>query len=610
MEMIAIYNSKRWKMRIPLYIFVLLCMLIAPFPAHANTLPAASAFTLSGNASPVVGGSFTVTATAQVSEVFAFEAIFRYDPLKVKLIRADGASNGNLLKPDGGEGTIILAWSEAGNEQSLNGIVRMAQLTFNVLQEGETEVSWQSLKIANRSLQEVAVTPDRSFRAQARSESSLDDTGSTGSTGGVSAPRAEGAGKEPATVAPEVAIITNPAQTMQVSEQAVRVTSESGNRVHAVLNMTQVLQEIQESSKETSTFVITIPTKESSSVSVDIPSEVLQAILSASGGSGSLVISSSVGMYKLPINQLKLDANSKVTIAMATVTEEQIQAIGTRVAAEGFTLTGAPVDFSVSIQLSSGQITELHDYDSAFAARTLPARQLDPEQTAAVLFLPDGTMAPVPTLFVKQPDGSYVALIQRMGNSTYGLITGSRTFADLSGHWSERHIEVMAGRLLVNGDSEGRFRPDDAITRAEFAKLLTDAFALPEKDVRTTFSDVDPSAWYSASFRKAVSFGLMEGYDGGLFRPDAFVTREELAVMLDRAIHLTGYKYDSPPQSIQLLEGEQLNDWSKAAIEGMVGLGIITGDQEHRIRPSQPATRAEAAVMLKRMLIKLSFMNE
>jgi hypothetical protein len=208
------------------------------------------------------------------------------------------------------------------------------------------------------------------------------------------------------------------------------------------------------------------------------------------------------------------------------------------------------------------------------------------------------------------PFGSYMALIHRMGNSTYGLITGSRTFADLNGHWSKYDIETMAGRLLVNGDTEGRFRPDDAITRVEFAKLLTDALALPEKDARMTFRDVDPSAWYSPALRTATSFGLIEGYDGGEFRPELSVSREEIAVMLDRALHLTGYKYDSPAPNIHLLDRDQLNDWSKGAIQTMVGLGVITGDQGHGIHPSQSATRAEAAVMLKRLMIKLSFMNE
>ncbi|MNY64814.1 hypothetical protein D3C86_2019820 [compost metagenome] len=80
--------------------------------------------------------------------------------------------------------------------------------------------------------------------------------------------------------------------------------------------------------------------------------------------------------------------------------------------------------------------------------------------------------------------------------------------------------------------------------------------------------------------------------------------------MLNRAIHLTGYKYDSLTHFVQPLDTEQLNDWSKASIEKMLGLGIMTGDHEQRIHPSQPATRAEAAVMLKRMLMKLSFMNE
>lgn len=601
------YHSKSWKSRIPLYIFLLLCMLIAPLQAHANSVPTASAYTLSGNTSlPEVGGSFTVTATAQVSELFAFEAIFRYDPQKVKLIRADSAANGNLIKPDGGEGTIILAWSKEGNEQLTNGTVRMAELTFNVLKEGESEVIWQSLRIANRSLQEVAVSPGVSFRTNIRTESS---SGNVGDIGGVNVPNTDGIGKEPALLAPDAAIITDPAQTSQFSAQAVSLTAESGNLVRVALNVEQVLKEIH-STNGKSTFVIMVPTQESASISVDVPSEVLQAIQSKSGGSGFLAISSSVGMYKLPIDQLKLDASSKVTITIAPVSEEQAHAMGTIIADEGFTLAGAPVDFSVSILDASGQATEMHDYESAFAARTLPAGHMDPDKSAAVLFRADGTLAPVPTLFVKQPDGSYMALIHRMGNSTYGLITGSRTFADLNGHWSKGDIESMASRLLVNGDTEGRFRPDDAITRAEFAKLLTNALALPEKEARTDFSDVDPSAWYSPSLRNAMSFGLIKGYDGGVFHPDSFVSREEIAVMLNRALHLTGYHYDAPANFAQLLDMDQLNDWSKDAIYKMLGLGILIGDHGNNIQPSQSATRAEAAVMLKRMLIKLSFMNE
>ncbi|KRE70101.1 S-layer homology domain-containing protein [Paenibacillus sp. Soil750] len=605
--MLLIHKPKLKQSALLLSICLVLCFLIYPFPAHANSLPSSSDYTLSAStSSPQVGGSFTVTATAQVSELYAFEAIFTYNPQKIKLIRAESAANGNLIKPDGGEGKIILAWSKEGNEQLTNGTVRMAELTFNVLKEGETEAIWQSLRIANRSLQEVAVSPGVSLRTNVRTESG---SGDVGNVGGVNVPNTVGSGKEPALLAPEAAIITNPAQTSRFSEQAVSLTSEPGNHVRVALNVEQVLKEIH-STNGKSTFVIMIPTQESASITVDVASEVLQAIQSKSGGSGSLVISSSVGMYKLPIDQLKLDASSKVTITIALVSEEQAHAMGTIVADEGFTLAGAPVDFSVSILDASGQVTEMHDYESAFAARTLPAGHMDPDKSAAVIFRADGTLAPVPTLFVKQPDGSYMALIQRMGNSTYGLITGSRTFEDLSGHWSKGDIESMAGRLLVNGDTEGRFRPDDAITRAEFAKLLTNALALPDKGNSMTFRDVEPSAWYSRSLLTAVSFGLIKGYDGGVFRPDSFVSREEIAVILDRVLHLTGYKYDSPVPNIHLLDMDQLNEWSKDAIQTMLGLGIITGDQSNMIQPSQSATRAEAAVMLKRMLIKLSFINE
>ncbi|MNH99506.1 Endo-1,4-beta-xylanase A precursor [compost metagenome] len=594
---------------------LLIGILLDPIPAKADSVPTSSDYSLSVNTNkPETGGSFTVTASAVVSELFAFEAIFSYDSQKLELLHYETTENGYLIKPAQGDGEVVLAWSKDGRVLPSNGPMNIARLTFKALKEGDTEVNWQSLKIANRSLQEVAILPDISQRVQVQSETTDPGkepviTPGPGRGGDVNGPVVPDVDMN---AAPQVAVLADPAQTMTLSGQAVSYTPQPGNGLHVVVNSEQAIQEIAASAKGISTYVVKIPELNSTAalaVEVEIASEVLQAIRSKNGSSGFLIIASPLGMYKLPIEQLSTVEHAKVMVTLTTVSVQQAQSMDKLVSDEGFTRSGMPVDFSVSLIQAPGQASEWQGYDRTFTVRTLSAGNIDPGRSAVVLFRPDGTMVPAPALFVKQKDGSYIAVIHGMGNGTYGLITGSRTFADLSGHWSQHDIEAMAGRLLVNGDTEGRFRPDDPITRAEFAKLVTGALALPEKKDGATFSDVDPVSWYARSLSIAVSFGLIEGYEGGIFRPMSIVSREEIAVMLERALRLTGYQADSPALLVHLSDMDQLNEWSKASIQTMVGLGVIMGNQENKIQPAEPATRAEAAIMLKRLLIKLSFMN-
>lgn len=132
------------------------------------------------------------------------------------------------------------------------------------------------------------------------------------------------------------------------------------------------------------------------------------------------------------------------------------------------------------------------------------------------------------------------ANIQTFGE--YAVLLYDHPFTDLANHWSQSDVNVLVSRHIVDGVSEEHFEPDRTITRAEMTKLLVqflgykgtkDSVSRPN----LTFKDVANDAWYASYVAKAAELGLVEGSEG-LFRPKDAITREELIVMIVRALGL------------------------------------------------------------------------
>jgi hypothetical protein len=102
--------------------------------------------------------------------------------------------------------------------------------------------------------------------------------------------------------------------------------------------------------------------------------------------------------------------------------------------------------------------------------------------------------------------------------------------ADIQGHWAEAQISDWFNRGLAEGYSDGTFKPDSTITRAEFAAMVNRAFNFTETGT-TSFSDVSSNKWYAKDVSIAVAAGYIAGYSDGTFRPDNRITRQEAAVI-------------------------------------------------------------------------------
>ncbi|MNC24255.1 Endo-1,4-beta-xylanase A precursor [compost metagenome] len=165
----------------------------------------------------------------------------------------------------------------------------------------------------------------------------------------------------------------------------------------------------------------------------------------------------------------------------------------------------------------------------------------------------------------------------------------------------------------MEGVTENTFEADRSITRAEWASLLVRSLGLAQTG-KSSFRDVLPEHWYYTSVSAAVEAGIVNGYPDGSFRPDAPVTREEMAAMLVRALAFAG----SPAAFLTAKQAEAVLDrfndsgsilWATQETAQAVQAGILQGHAAATLGASAPATRAEAATMLKRFLEKCGFIE-
>lgn len=176
--------------------------------------------------------------------------------------------------------------------------------------------------------------------------------------------------------------------------------------------------------------------------------------------------------------------------------------------------------------------------------------------------------------------------------------------SDIRGHWAEKAIIQLAahGFLDLNG-----FKPDVPITRGELVRLLvfTQTETFPAAvNIMPSFKDVPPWDPNFAAIEAAKRLGLVYGEGNGLFYPNRYVRREEVAALLLRALGT------QPPADVQVPElhftdRQRVSTWAAAAVDAAYRFGLMSGYEDGSFRPLGLTTRAEGAAMVFRMLQSL-----
>ncbi|MEK0314248.1 alpha-amylase family glycosyl hydrolase [Cohnella sp. 56] len=203
-------------------------------------------------------------------------------------------------------------------------------------------------------------------------------------------------------------------------------------------------------------------------------------------------------------------------------------------------------------------------------------------------------------------DGSLRAAVSHFGK--YAALQVDASFADVpAGHWAAQAVTSLAAKLIVNGKGEGGYAPAAAVTRAEFAAMLSRALGLKAPDGGATFADVGTGAWYAADVAAAVEAGLVNGRGSDRFAPNERVTREEMAVMLMRAYDYAGGAASEVPGGAGAAFGDAdaFSGWATASIARAAEAGLLSGRDSGKFDAKAGLTRAESAQALYRLLGRL-----
>ena len=154
---------------------------------------------------------------------------------------------------------------------------------------------------------------------------------------------------------------------------------------------------------------------------------------------------------------------------------------------------------------------------------------------------------------------------------------------------------------LINGTSATTFSPMQEMTRAMVVTILWRMDGQPSTAFNNKFKDVSSRQWYATSISWAVNNGVVNGYGDGTFKPDAAVTREQVAVMLANYATYKGVYVAGTKKLNTYPDGSQVSKWAQSGMKWALSNGIISGNGEGYLRPKKSATRAEGAAMLLRM---------
>ncbi|KQX44641.1 S-layer homology domain-containing protein [Paenibacillus sp. Root444D2] len=175
----------------------------------------------------------------------------------------------------------------------------------------------------------------------------------------------------------------------------------------------------------------------------------------------------------------------------------------------------------------------------------------------------------------------------------------SADFSDISGHWAESSIKQAVSIGLVNGYADGTFKPSKSVSRAEFAVMLMNALKSQEAGTELTFTDTAKiGSWARKAVGQAVQADIINGYSDGSFRPTAEITRAEMAVMIAKALKLSIV----PDAATGFSDDKSIPSWSRGAVAVIKEHNLMEGTGTNRFNPSEQATRAEAVTVLMKML--------
>ncbi|AHV95165.1 S8 family serine peptidase [Paenibacillus sabinae] len=346
--------------------------------------------------------------------------------------------------------------------------------------------------------------------------------------------------------------------------------------------------------------IISAPSVSGSAAKVSLTADQVK-LLAGISSSSKVIVSTKDAAVSLPVSLLSGSPSGAAFELSIKPASEQAGKFSA--SAAGSSVIGAPVSFEASWATATGS-TYLTVPNNTFIKRSFTVPGSITPNTAGVLFEENGKITPVSSVFKTQADGTTLVTVNRPGFSTYAAVSRPVTFTDIATSPAASDITALANKLIFKGTSATTFSPKNNLTRAEFTAILVRALGL-RTDAAATFTDVKATDWYAADVAAATKAGLILGVGGGKFAPKANVSRQEVAVILDRAVKLAGIELTpANPSFTTYSDNAKIAGYAKNSVQSLSAAGILTGTSGSVFNPTAPATRETIAATLHQLLVK------
>ncbi|MBI9012656.1 MAG: S-layer homology domain-containing protein [Clostridiales bacterium] len=190
-----------------------------------------------------------------------------------------------------------------------------------------------------------------------------------------------------------------------------------------------------------------------------------------------------------------------------------------------------------------------------------------------------------------------------VGESLYNsIIISSANASDIEGHWANKTINSLLIKNIIFNRGENEFCPNDYISRAEFSAFLSLALELEDGEIVKNFIDMNESSALYNFVVKASSNGLISGYPDGSFKPDYNIKRQDLAIVIKKGLELKGLSLPVESKSSNFLDGNQVDQYAMNGVDYCVTNNILSGKPGGLFDPQAFLTRAEAAVVINKII--------
>ncbi|PPA70279.1 S-layer homology domain-containing protein [Jeotgalibacillus proteolyticus] len=183
---------------------------------------------------------------------------------------------------------------------------------------------------------------------------------------------------------------------------------------------------------------------------------------------------------------------------------------------------------------------------------------------------------------------------------------------DLTGHKYEEQVRKLMELGVIQGDDKGKIEPDRDVTRAEFVKMVVEAFEIGKAaegaalsfssaSNQLDFKDLKAGAWYIGPITAAVEAGITTGYPGNLFKPSEKITRQEMASMVSRALTAKGINVKAEDTAeLSFSDSNSIHPAHRDNVRILTHHGIMNGNTDNTFKPLDNSKRwMVALVMLK-----------